>query len=139
MFVGYTAGVFDLFHIGHLNLLRNAKSLCDRLIVGVTVDSLVEYKGKKSVIPYEERAEIVRSIKYVDLVVPQTNLDKLDAYHRYKYDILVVGDDWYGENKWNKYVEKLKEFNVDVFFMPYTKTTSSTLINKTLIDLREKK
>ena len=139
MFVGYTTGVFDLFHIGHLNLLRNAKSLCDRLIVGVTVDSLVEYKGKKAVIPYEERAEIVRNIKYVDLVVPQTNLDKIDAYHRFKYDVLVVGDDWYGEKKWNKYVEKLKEYNVEVFFMPYTKTTSSTLINKTLIDLRENK
>ena len=137
MFVGYTTGVFDLFHIGHLNLLRNAKSLCDRLIVGVTVDSLVEYKGKKAVIPYEERAEIVRNIKYVDIVVPQTNLDKIDAYHRFKYNILVVGDDWYGNKKWEKYVEQLKEFEVKVFFMPYTKSTSSTMINSTLIKLRE--
>lgn len=137
MFVGYTTGVFDLFHIGHLNLLRNAKSLCDRLIVGVTVDSLVEYKGKKAVIPYEERAEIVRNIKYVDIVVPQTNLDKIDAYHRYKYNILVVGDDWYGNKKWEKYVEQLKAFEVKVFFMPYTKSTSSTIINSTLMKLRE--
>ena len=137
MFVGYTTGVFDLFHIGHLNLLRNAKSLCDRLIVGVTVDSLVAYKGKKAVIPYEERAEIVRNIKYVDIVVPQTNLDKIDAYHRFKYNILVVGDDWYGNKKWEKYVEQLKEFEVKVFFMPYTKSTSSTIINSTLMKLRE--
>ena len=137
MFVGYTTGVFDLFHVGHLNLLRNAKSLCDRLIVGVTVDSLVAYKGKKAVIPYEERAEIVRNIKYVDIVVPQTNLDKIDAYHRFKYNILVVGDDWYGNKKWEKYVEQLKEFEVKVFFMPYTKSTSSTIINSTLMKLRE--
>ena len=77
MIIGYTTGVFDLFHVGHLNLLRNAKSLCDKLIVGVTSDELVSYKNKKSVIPFNERIDIVRSISYVDLAVPQINMDKL--------------------------------------------------------------
>ena len=79
MVIGYTAGVFDLFHIGHLTLLKNAKALCDKLIVGVTVDELVLYKGKHAMIPFSDRAEIVRSIKYVDAVVPQYDMDKLSA------------------------------------------------------------
>ncbi|MCH3734842.1 adenylyltransferase/cytidyltransferase family protein [Campylobacter coli] len=74
--LGYTSGVYDLFHIGHLNLLKNAKGLCDKLIVGVTIDELVQYKNKKSVIPFSERIEIVRSIKYVDAAIPQENIDK---------------------------------------------------------------
>ena len=79
MVIGYTTGVFDLFHIGHLTLLKNAKGLCDKLIVGVTVDELVLYKGKHAMIPYSDRAEIVRSVKYVDAVVPQYDMDKLAA------------------------------------------------------------
>lgn len=75
--IGYTAGVYDLFHVGHLNLLKNAKGICDKLIVGVTVDELVKYKGKEALIPYEDRAEIVKSIKFVDAVVPQRDMDKL--------------------------------------------------------------
>ena len=77
MIIGYTTGVYDLFHIGHLNLLKNAKGMCDKLIVGVTVDELVAYKGKKAMIPFEDRIEIVRSIKYVDAAVPQHDMDKL--------------------------------------------------------------
>ena len=79
MIIGYTAGVYDLFHIGHLNLLKNAKGMCDRLVVGVTVDELVAYKGKRATIPFEERIEIVRSIRYVDAAVPQYDMDKLKA------------------------------------------------------------
>ena len=98
--IGYTAGVYDLFHIGHLNMLRNARSLCDKLIVGVTTDELVSYKGKKSIIPFHERIEIVRNIKCVDAVVPQESMDKMDLWNKLKYDIMFVGDDWYGTEKW---------------------------------------
>ncbi len=78
MIIGYTSGVYDLFHIGHLNLLRNAKGMCDKLVVGVTTDELVNYKNKKSVIPHNERMEIIRAIKYVDSVVPQEHMDKFE-------------------------------------------------------------
>ena len=77
MTIGYTAGVFDLFHVGHLNLLKNAKGMCDKLVVGVTTDDLVTYKGKHAMIPFEDRLEIVRSIRFVDAVVPQSDMDKL--------------------------------------------------------------
>ena len=136
MVVGYTTGVFDLFHVGHVNVLRNAKSLCDRLIVGVTVDELVSYKNKKSVTPFEERIEIVRSSKYVDLAVPQESMDKFDAHNRYKFDIMFVGDDWYKSDKWEDFDKQFKAVNVRVIYFPYTKSTSSTLINQTLQNLR---
>lgn len=136
MVIGYTSGVYDLFHIGHVNILRNAKSMCDRLIVGVTVDQLVSYKNKKPVIPYEERAEIVRSVRYVDLVVPQESMNKMDAYSRYKFNIMFVGDDWYKNKKWDLIEKEFQTLNVKVIYFPYSKTTSSTLINETLIKLR---
>lgn len=136
MVIGYTAGVYDLFHVGHVRLLRNAKSLCDKLIVGVTNDELVSYKNKRSVICFEERIEIVRSCKYVDLAVEQTSMDKLEAFNRYKFDIMFVGDDWYKSDKWRKFDEDFKQVGVKILYFPYTRTTSSTLINKTLTDLR---
>jgi glycerol-3-phosphate cytidylyltransferase len=136
MVIGYTAGVYDLFHVGHLNLLRNAKSLCDKLIVGVSVDELVSYKNKKAVIPFEERIEIVRSCKYVDLAIPQVSMDKFDALDRYKFQIMFVGDDWYKTEKWNLIENEFLERNVRIIYFPYTKSTSSTLINETLIKLR---
>jgi len=137
MIIGYTTGVFDLFHIGHLNLLKNARALCDRLIVGVTTDELVSYKNKKAVIPFEERIEIVRNIKYVDAAVPQLTMDKLDAWHRLKFDIMFVGDDWYGSDKWKDIQNQLEsEHGVRVIYFPYTSGVSSTLINETLFKLR---
>lgn len=136
MVVGYTAGVYDLFHIGHVNILRNAKSMCDRLIVGVTVDELVAYKGKRPVIAFEERIEIIRSCRYVDLAVPQHTMDKLDAVNRYKFDIMFVGDDWYKTDKWKDIDRQFAERGVRIMYFPYTNTTSSTLINATLISLR---
>lgn len=136
MVIGYTSGVFDLFHVGHVNLLRNAKSLCDRLIVGVTIDSLVEYKFKKAVIPYEERLEIVRACRYVDVTVPQDSMDKLEAWHRYRFDIMFVGDDWFKTQKWIEIQRKLEEVGVRLVYFPYTHTTSSTLINETLENIR---
>ena len=137
MVIGYATGVFDLFHIGHLNLLRKAKEKCDKLIVGVTTDDLVMYKNKRSVIPFAERIEIVRAIKYVDEVVPQFNMDKLDAHKRIKFDVMFVGSDWKGTEKWNKIESDFKQIGVKVIYFQYTKGTSSTMINETLRKLRE--
>ena len=137
MVIGYTTGVYDLFHIGHLNLLKNAKGLCDKLIVGVTVDELVRYKNKRAVIPFEERLEIVRSIKYVDAAIPQEDIDKFAAWEKLKFDVLFVGDDWYQSERWQEMESKFREVGVKVIYFPYTKGTSSTLINQTLIRLRE--
>lgn len=136
MIIGYTTGVFDLFHIGHVNILRNAKSLCDRLIVGVSVDDLVAYKNKKAVVPFDERIEIVRTNRYVDLAVPQFNMDKLEAYDRYKFNVMFVGDDWFKTEKWDVINEQLDKLGVRLIYFPYTKTTSSSLINETLNKLR---
>lgn len=138
MIIGYTTGVFDLFHVGHLNLLKNAKAMCDKLIVGVTVDELVLYKGKKAFIPFEDRIEIVRSIRYVDAVVPQYDMDKLAACRKLGASILFVGDDWYGTEKWDRYEKELANEDIKVIYFPYTKGISSTLINNALGKLREK-
>jgi len=133
--IGYTTGVYDLFHIGHLNLLRNAKQLCEHLIVGVTVDELVSYKRKQAVIPFDERIQIVGSIRYVDEVVPQTDLDKVKAWETYHYDVLFVGDDWKGKPNWVQYEAALAKKNVDVVYLPYTKETSSTRLRDVLAKL----
>lgn len=136
MIIGYTTGVFDLFHVGHLNMLKNAKAMCDKLIVGVTTDELVSYKHKKAVIPFEERLEIVRNIKFVDAVVPQDTMDKFEMWEKLKFDIMFVGDDWYGTEKWKAYDEQFKSVGVKIIYFPYYKGTSSTLINQTLLSLR---
>ena len=132
MIIGYTAGVYDLFHIGHLNLLKNAKGMCDRLVVGVTVDELVAYKGKCAVIPFEDRIEIVRSIKYVDAVVPQYDMDKVAACQKLGATLLFVGDDWYDTDKWREYEREFAEVGGKIVYFPYTKGISSTQIGKVL-------
>lgn len=137
MIIGYTTGVFDLFHVGHLNLLKNAKGLCDKLVVGVTTDELVSYKNKRAVIPFDERLDIVRNIKLVDVVVPQDSMDKIEAWNKIKFDVMFVGDDWYDTPKWKKLDEKFKSLGVKIVYFSYTKGTSSTLINKTLEKLRK--
>lgn len=134
--IGYTSGVFDLFHVGHLRLLQRAKSLCDKLIVGVSTDELVSYKFKKAVIPFEERAEIIASIKYVDTVVPQETMDKMDAWKKLKFDVMFVGDDWYKTEKWEKIEKEFRKVGVKIIYFPYTKGTSSTLINDILVKIR---
>ena len=135
--IGYTSGVYDLFHIGHLNLFKNAKGLCDKLIVGVTSDELVAYKNKKAVIRHPERMEIVRNIKHVDAVVPQNDMDKFEMWKRLKFDVMFVGDDWFESEKWKELDEKFKAVGVKIVYFPYTKGTSSSLINKTLTELRK--
>ena len=137
MKIGYTTGVFDLFHVGHVNLLKNAKSLCDKLIVGVTVDELVLYKGKKSVIPFDERLEVVSACKYVDLAIPQRSINKVTTVEKLKATILFVGDDWYKNDKWVAMESELKKINCVVLYFPYYTGTSSTLINSVLEKLRK--
>ena len=137
MTIGYTSGVYDLFHIGHLNMLRNAKSLCDKLIVGVTTDELVCYKNKKAVIPFNERIEIVRSINCVDAVVPQENMDKMEQWKKLKFDVMFVGDDWYNTDKWKTFEDEFKKVGVQIVYFPYTKGVSSTKINNILNDQRK--
>lgn len=132
MVIGYTTGVYDLFHIGHLNLLKNAKGMCDRLVVGVTVDELVQYKGKNAMIPFEDRIEIVRSCKYVDAAVPQYDMDKLKACKELGATMLFVGDDWYGTEKWQKYEEEFAKEGIRIVYFPYTKSISSTKIAEAL-------
>lgn len=134
--VGYTTGVFDLFHIGHLNILRRAKEQCDYLIVGVTVDELVSYKGKKAFISYEERAAIVEAIKYVDKVVPQVNMDKMEAWNKLHFDKMFVGDDWKGTDTWNHWEEEFSKVGVEIVYFPYTKQTSSTELRNALKALK---
>ncbi len=137
MIIGYTTGVYDLFHIGHLNLFKNAKGMCDKLIVGVTVDELVSYKGKQALIPYEDRIELVRSCKYVDATVPQYNMDKLTACKKLGASYLFVGDDWYGTEKWNKYEDEFAKENIKIIYFPYTNGISSTKINEALKAVRK--
>lgn len=137
MTIGYTTGVYDLFHIGHLNLLKNAKGLCDKLVVGVTVDELVKYKGKRAIIPFEDRLEIIRSIKYVDAAIPQENIDKFAAWEKLKFDILFVGDDWYHSDSWQEMEEKFRRVGVKIIYFPYTKGVSSTVISHALKLVRE--
>ena len=132
--VGYTTGVFDLFHIGHLNILKRAKEMCDYLIVGVSTDELVEnYKNKTPIIPYEERIEIVSAIKYVDEVVPQIDRDKFGAWKRLKFNVMFVGDDWKGSKLFNEVENKFKMVGVDVVYFPYTKGTSSTVLREKVL------
>jgi glycerol-3-phosphate cytidylyltransferase len=131
--IGYIAGVFDLFHVGHLNLLKAAKEKCDYLIVGILTDELVvHFKKNLPFIPGDERLEIVESIKFVDKAVHVTseNIDKIKAWHLYKFDCLFSGDDWKGHESWIEDTKKLNELGSNIEFFPYTKGTSSTQIKK---------
>ena len=136
--LGYTSGVFDLFHIGHLNILKKAKEECEYLIVAVSTDELVQsYKKKSPVIEFSERVSIVEAIKYVDKVIPQDSRDKLAAYEKYKFDVMFVGDDWRGKPLWKKLEQDLSEKDSIVSYIPYTKKVSSTLLKEVLIKLNK--
>lgn len=125
--IGYTSGVFDMFHQGHLNLLMNAKALCDKLIVAISTDELCfSYKKKKPIMPFEERMNIMRAIRYCDAVVPQTSMDKFEAWQKYKFDIMFHGEDPGSQNVWIGR-EKLENAGVKIILLPPTPGVSSTL------------
>ena len=132
MIIGYTSGVFDMFHIGHLNILRRAKERCDKLIVGVSTDDLVEsYKHKTPIIPFDQRAAIVKAICYVDEVVPQTTMDKMQAWNAVHFDVMFHGNEWKGTELYNKYEEEFAKVGVRIEYLPHTDGISSS-------DLRER-
>ncbi len=125
--IGYTAGVYDMFHIGHLNVIRRAKEQCDYLIVGVSTDELVQKeKNKTPVIPFEERVQIVSAIRYVDKVVPQMDKNKLAAWQRYRFDKMFVGSDWEGTPQWKRFEEQFAPLGVKIVYLPHTDGISST-------------
>lgn len=131
--IGYTTGVYDMFHIGHLNIIQRAKEQCDYLIVGVSTDELVQKeKNKTPVIPFDERYKIIEAIKYVDMVVPQENKDKLAAWKKYHFDKMFVGSDWKGTPQWDRYEEQFSPFNVEIIYLPHTDGVSSTELTNIL-------
>ena len=130
--VGYAPGVFDMFHIGHLNILRNSRLACDYLIAGVATDEFSRRaKGKSPVIPLAERLEIVRSIRYVDEAVAE-DAPKLEMWERLRFDVIIKGDDWRGTDKGNRLEQDFAEVGVEVFYLPYTVHTSSTMLRQAL-------
>lgn len=124
---GYTTGVYDMFHIGHLNILKRVNEQCDFLVVGVSDDELVQYeKYKTPVIPYIERVAIVAVIKYVDQVVPQVNKNNLCTWIKYHFDKIFVGSDWEGSPQWKKYEEQFRGTEAEIVYLPYTKGIPNT-------------
>jgi glycerol-3-phosphate cytidylyltransferase len=131
--VGFTAGAFDMFHMGHLNLIKNAKARCDYLVVGVNSDELIaSYKSKKTIVPFNERIEIVKSIRYVDEVMKIDSLDKKISWLEKKYNLIFIGDDWKGNQRWVDTERVMAAYGVKVIYLPYTKSTSSTMLRDKL-------
>lgn len=133
MIIGYTTGVFDMFHIGHLNILRRAKEQCDYLIVGVSTDELVQHdKNKTPIIPYNERYRIVEAIKYVDQVVPQENKNKKEAWLKHHFRKMFVGSDWQGTPQWQRYEEEFSPLGVEIVYLSHTDGISSSILREKL-------
>jgi glycerol-3-phosphate cytidylyltransferase len=136
--IGYTTGVYDMFHIGHLNILKKAKEQCDYLIVGVSTDEVVEsYKHRRPIIPFQERIAIISELRCVDRAVPQTSMDKMEAWKELHFDALFHGSDWKGTDMYNKMISDFAEVGVDVVFLPHTEGVSSTLLSEVLYTLKE--
>lgn len=134
MIIGYTTGVYDMFHIGHLNILKRAKELCDYLIVGVSTNELVEKeKNKTPIIPYKDRVEIVKAVRYVDMVVPQTDKNKFGAWERYHFNRMFVGSDWKGTDIWKSYEKQFLPIGVEIIYLDHTDGISSSLLRTRLI------
>ena len=127
--IGYTTGIFDVFHVGHLNIIRKSKLHCDKLIVGVSTPKVVKEKIKSHSI-HSEIEKIINSLIYVDKTIAQTSIDKIKEYKKVKFDILFVGDDWKNTPQWNRYEKELKKYNVEVKYFKYTANISSTKLRK---------
>lgn len=131
MIIGYTTGVFDMFHIGHLNILKRAKEQCDFLIVGVSTDELVRHeKNKTPIIPFENRCKIVESIRYVDKVVPQYDKNKRGAWDRLHFNKMFVGSDWQGTSQWKRFEKEFEPLGVEIIYLSHTDGISSTLLRE---------
>lgn len=133
--IGYTTGVYDMFHIGHLNILRRAKEQCDYLIVGVSTDALVENdKHKTPIIPFEERCAIVEAIKYVDLVVPQPDKNKFAAWEKFHFNKMFVGSDWEGTPQWIEYEKQFSPVGVEIVYLSHTDGVSSSILREKVLN-----
>ncbi|MFE6175832.1 adenylyltransferase/cytidyltransferase family protein [Streptomyces sp. NPDC056464] len=131
--LGYAPGAFDLFHVGHLNILRRARGHCDRLIAGVCSDELVvRLKGRPPVVPLSERLQIVRSVRHVDEAFVATVDDKIEIWKEVGFDVIFKGDDWLGTDVWTTYETEFARVGVEVVYFPYTVHTSSTLLREVL-------
>lgn len=131
--VGFTSGVFDMFHIGHLNILNRAKEHCDYLIVGVSTDEAVQsYKHKTPIIPFEQRAAIIAALKCVDEVVPQTTMDKLKMWKQKHFDVMFHGDEWKGTELYNRYEAEFEKVGVKIVYLPHTDGISSSMLREKL-------
>ncbi len=131
--IGYTQGTFDLFHIGHLNILKKSKELCDYLIVGVNSDDLVrDYKNKNAIISEKDRLEIIKSIKYVDDAFVVNTLDKKEILKNHEFNVILIGDDWKRSKRWQETKKEFHKLHIDVIFLPYTQGISSSIIRKEL-------
>lgn len=129
--IGYAPGVYDLFHVGHLNILRRAAEHCEHLVAGVVTDDVVRRaKGRKPVVPFEERCEILRSIRHVDEVVADPYVDKFDSWREFRYNLIFKGDDWRGTKRADLLERRLAEVGAGIVYFPYTRQTSSTLLRR---------
>ncbi|WP_338801910.1 adenylyltransferase/cytidyltransferase family protein [Pseudomonas sp. RSB 5.4] len=136
--IGYAPGAYDLFHIGHLNLLRQAKERCDFLIAGVVADDvLIEYKGVKPVIPLVERLEIVRNVRHVDAAYPAFTNDKVAIWKDLRFNVIFKGDDWKGTEKGNQLERRFDVLGVEIVYLPYGQITSSSTLRRTLKNIDE--
>lgn len=136
--IGYTTGVYDMFHIGHLNVIRKAREQCDYLIVGVSTDELVEHeKHKTPVIPYAERVEIIKALRYVDEVVPQVDKNKFAAWEKYGFDKMFVGSDWQGTPQWRRYEAEFAPVGVEIVYLPHTEGISSSQLTEVIKKILE--
>lgn len=134
MVIGYTTGVYDMFHIGHLNILKKAKQQCDYLVVGVSTDELVQHeKNKLPIIPFTDRCAIVEAIKYVDRVVPQEDKNKFAAWERYGFHKMFVGSDWKGTPQWDSFEKQFAPVGVEIVYLDHTDGISSTILREKLL------